>query len=247
VVFSLVPAIHNIVGYLPFASALIDSIPYLQEFGFCFFLWLQLPWTDGSSMIYETLIPLINNKLQSFTMPGFLVSFQKTLQNPYLSVFINAVVPDPYRSNVMAVLFQGGTLVSGLPFFFTADYFTGLASIFIGILVPYYASVSVLSQAQSSNKVDKSVFHWWLKYWIIFLCFSYFYDAFTIALNLSHFPYWYQLKLGIIYWLQLPLTAGANKLYDRIISPVIKKIGLSKTDLKNNTNDKAIDDKIKQE
>jgi len=89
------------------------------------------------------------------------------------------------------------------------------------------------------------VIHCWLKYWIIFLCFSYCHDAVTLALNLSHFPYWYQLKLAVIYWLQLPITAGAERLYERIVKPVIKRIGL--TEINHHNTNGALDIKIKQE
>jgi len=110
VVFSLLAAIHGIVQYTPFA------------------------WT-----LYETVIPLFNNYLKSVTVPQFLQLFQNSLQNPYLAVFINTVVPDPIL------------LYSRL--FHRLAYF--------GMLVPYYASVSVLTQPHSNTQQEKDVLHWW--------------------------------------------------------------------------------------
>jgi len=228
VVFSVISFVHAVIPYVPFATRLFGAIPFLQELSFVFFIWLQLPWTDGSIVMYNYVIPFINKYLQRVSKPKILNSFNQNAeqQNFIIRLVINTIVPDKYRNNVLEILFQSGYLLCGFIFFFLPSYFAGLGCIIIGIGFPYYSSITILGlqkqSARENNEIQDKIV-WWLKYWVVYFSFSYLHDGITVILNLEYFPFWYQIKLFIIYWLQLPISYGAITVYEKVI-PMIFKI-----------------------
>merc|ERR1711988_1471912 len=236
VVFSLVSFIHGIIPYIPFASRMLQSIPYNHELLFIFFLWLQLPWTDGSSVVYRFIIPIVNrymNRLPKPSLPG-----DNEKRNLVMRLIIDYFVPAKYRGNVLDILLHGGTIVFGIIFFFTPSFLTGLGCLLVGIVFPYYASMSVLGQealisskAVSDQAEELEAYHklklelcdkmlWWIQYWIVYFTFSFLFDAMTTAFNLDAIPLWYHGKLATIMWLQLPMTRGAEALNKHISAMV---------------------------
>lgn len=53
----------------------------------------------------------------------------------------------------------------------------------------------------------------WLKYWIIFIIFEIIWDFLSDDIGLSILPLWYQFKLIILFWLQLPSNVPFNAKY----------------------------------
>lgn len=87
-------------------------------------------------------------------------------------------------------------------------------SVICGFVYPAYCSFKAL-ETQDTTEDDKQ----WLMYWTIFGLFTFcefFLDWFFFLL-----PFYYELKLAFILWLQLPQFRGAKYLYLAYIKPIL--------------------------
>ena len=57
VVYAVCSVLYISISYIPFASSLLESVPYRDELVFFFLLWLQIPFTRGVEIMY-VVVPL---------------------------------------------------------------------------------------------------------------------------------------------------------------------------------------------
>jgi len=86
----------------------------------------------------------------------------------------------------------------------------------IGFLYPAYASIKAI---ESQNKADDTQ---WLTYWVIFALFSL--VEFGSEVIEGWFPIYWICKFAAILYLYLPMTKGAQKIYDRVLHPLTQKL-----------------------
>ncbi|KAJ1797467.1 ER membrane protein DP1/Yop1 [Coemansia sp. RSA 2399] len=123
----------------------------------------------------------------------------------------------------LAVTFQAKT---GVPKVYGA---AGVASVWVTLvffnigapllvnLVGFgYAAYASLGAIESPGKEDDTQ---WLTYWVIFGLLNVV-EYFTGFL-LYWFPFFYVAKLGLLVWLMLPATRGAEKLYHAGVRPIM--------------------------
>merc|ERR1712159_308466 len=90
----------------------------------------------------------------------------------------------------------------------------GLLCNFVGFVYPAYASFKSL---ESQNTNDDRL---WLTYWVVYSCFCLI-EGF-LEYVLFWVPFYYPIKLAFLFFLFLPQTKGAMKLYEQILRPALK-------------------------
>ncbi len=85
----------------------------------------------------------------------------------------------------------------------------------IGVAYPTFKSIIALETPSAED--DKQ----WLTYWCIFGFLSVIDDFGCCILN--YIPYYYFIKVCILIWLFNPATQGASVLYNKVVSPLLKK------------------------
>merc|ERR1712070_148100 len=90
----------------------------------------------------------------------------------------------------------------------------GLLCNFVGFVYPAYASFKSL---ESQNTNDDRL---WLTYWVVYSCFCLI-EGF-LEYVLFWVPFYYPIKLAFLFFLFLPQTKGAMKLYEQFRRPALK-------------------------
>merc|ERR1712070_588467 len=90
----------------------------------------------------------------------------------------------------------------------------GLLCNFVGFVYPAYASFKSL---ESQNTNDDRL---WLTYWVVYSCFCLI-EGF-LEYVLFWVPFYYPIKLAFLFFLFLPQTQGAMKLYEQFLHPALK-------------------------
>merc|ERR1711998_435718 len=90
----------------------------------------------------------------------------------------------------------------------------GLLCNFVGFVYPAYASFKSL---ESQNTNDDRL---WLTYWVVYSCFCLI-EGF-LEYILFWVPFYYPIKLAFLFFLFLPQTKGAMKLYEQFLRPALK-------------------------
>merc|ERR1712070_1226549 len=85
---------------------------------------------------------------------------------------------------------------------------------FVAVVYPAYASFKSL-EAKSESE-DRA----WLTYWVVYSCFSLI-EGF-LEYMLFWVPFYYPMKLAFLFFLFLPQTKGAMKLYEQFLRPALK-------------------------
>lgn len=83
----------------------------------------------------------------------------------------------------------------------------------IGFLYPAYISVKAIESADKSDDTQ------WLTYWVVFALFNVF--EFASDEIVGWFPVYWLAKCGLMMYLYMPFTQGAQKLYVRFIRPFV--------------------------
>merc|ERR1711998_266872 len=90
----------------------------------------------------------------------------------------------------------------------------GLLCNFVGFVYPAYASFKSL-ESKDANE-DRL----WLTYWVVYSCFCLI-EGF-LEYVLFWVPFYYPIKLAFLFFLFLPQTQGAMKLYEQFLRPLLK-------------------------
>jgi len=80
-----------------------------------------------------------------------------------------------------------------------------------GFLYPAYISIKAI---ETTNKDDDKE---WLTYWVVFALLNV--VEFFSNTIVHYFPFYWLLKCAFLIYLYLPMTMGAQKLYDGVIRP----------------------------
>lgn len=86
-----------------------------------------------------------------------------------------------------------------------------LACNITGFLYPAYVSIKAI---ESHTKEDDTQ---WLTYWVVFALLNVI--EFFSSTILYYFPFYWLLKCVFLLWLHMPMTLGAQLLYERVIRP----------------------------
>merc|ERR1712159_766321 len=111
-------------------------------------------------------------------------------------------------------LYIAAGLCLALTIFILFGFGAGLLCNFVGFVYPAFASFKSL---ESSNANDDRL---WLTYWVVYSCFCLI-EGFLEYL-LFWVPFYFPIKLGFLFYLFLPQTQGARKLYEAILRPALK-------------------------
>uniref|UniRef100_A0A915KRH8 Receptor expression-enhancing protein n=1 Tax=Romanomermis culicivorax TaxID=13658 RepID=A0A915KRH8_ROMCU len=90
-------------------------------------------------------------------------------------------------------------------------YFAELACNFVGFVYPAYMSFKAI---ESPSKDDDTQ---WLTYWVVFAVFNVI--EFASDVIVGWFPFYWLVKCALMLYLHLPMTKGAEKLYNAYIRP----------------------------
>ena len=136
-------------------------------------------------------------------------------------------------------LLEAGVLLIGFVFFITPGFMTALGVVFVSLAVPVYYSITSIGKwrkslrrrgkASASGKPVEEVgdiVQFRLIYWVIAMPLT----ALFILLEqvgIYQVPGWYHFKLGLFLWLQFPMLGGAENLYARF-SSILMRVGVIK-------------------
>jgi len=81
----------------------------------------------------------------------------------------------------------------------------------VGFAYPAYSSFKALRSPSVEDDQQ------WLTYWVVYGFFSVF--EYWLDLFISWFPFYYEIKLLFVVWLQFPGVNGAKFIYDTVIAP----------------------------
>merc|ERR1712107_44070 len=84
----------------------------------------------------------------------------------------------------------------------------------IGFLYPAYESFKAIES-------NSALTAFWLRYWIVFAFISTF--EHMLYYILVWIPFYYPIKLGLLYWLFATRTQGANYAYRWMVSPILRR------------------------
>uniref|UniRef100_A0A914D5R9 Receptor expression-enhancing protein n=1 Tax=Acrobeloides nanus TaxID=290746 RepID=A0A914D5R9_9BILA len=154
----------------------------------------------------------IDRKLIKMPLPPqidkFIADFDKLLHEP--GAVTNVLATIEAKTGVKRLHFAGGLfLVHALYLIFGR--WAELLCNFIGFLYPAYISIKAIETAHKEDDTQ------WLTYWVVFALFSvveFFSDVFV-----RYFPLYWLVKCIFLLWLHLPMTLGAQKIYNRFIRP----------------------------
>ncbi|XP_043070865.1 uncharacterized protein LOC6559206 isoform X3 [Drosophila grimshawi] len=93
--------------------------------------------------------------------------------------------------------------------------FSRLIILFLGTLYPAYASYKAVRTKNVKEYVK------WMMYWIVFAFFTCI-ETFT-DIFLSWFPFYYEVKVVIVFWLLSPATKGSSTLYRKFVHPMLTR------------------------
>ncbi|BES98463.1 TB2/DP1, HVA22 family [Nesidiocoris tenuis] len=85
-----------------------------------------------------------------------------------------------------------------------------------GVLYPAYGSYKAV-RAKNVKEYLK-----WMMYWIIFAIFLCV-ETFTDVLLGFWFPFYYEIKVALVFWLHSPATRGSSFLYRKFVHPALIK------------------------
>ncbi|VDD85802.1 unnamed protein product [Enterobius vermicularis] len=151
-----------------------------------------------------------------FTIPPavqkFLDDLDKKLHEP--NVFTDALNTIETSVGIKRLhLVVGMILIHAL--YLVIGYAAELLCNTIGFLYPAYMSIKAVESAPKEDDTH------WLTYWIIFALFNVF-DFFSSTVT-KYFPVYWLVKCAFLLWLYLPMTMGAQKVYQNFVKPFMLK------------------------
>ncbi|XP_034652580.1 uncharacterized protein LOC117891292 isoform X5 [Drosophila subobscura] len=90
-----------------------------------------------------------------------------------------------------------------------------LLILFFGTLYPAYASYKAVRTKNVKEYVK------WMMYWIVFAFFTCI-ETFT-DIFISWFPFYYEVKVVLVFWLLSPATKGSSTLYRKFVHPMLTR------------------------
>ncbi|EDV56721.1 receptor expression-enhancing protein 4 isoform X12 [Drosophila erecta] len=93
--------------------------------------------------------------------------------------------------------------------------FSRLIILFCGTLYPAYASYKAVRTKDVKEYVK------WMMYWIVFAFFTCI-ETFT-DIFISWLPFYYEVKVALVFWLLSPATKGSSTLYRKFVHPMLTR------------------------
>jgi receptor expression-enhancing protein 5/6 len=90
-----------------------------------------------------------------------------------------------------------------------------LISRVVGVCYPAFESLKALETARGQD--DKK----WLTYWVVFALFNF--SEHFLEWIVGLVPFYFVIKMAFLLWLYLPLTNGADLIYDKFVYKYFKK------------------------
>ena len=95
------------------------------------------------------------------------------------------------------------------------DIFASGCTTLVGVVYPIIRSIIAL---ETQDKNDDTQ---WLTYWSIYGILSLIDECTSILLN--RIPYYFFIKVCFLIWLFNPMTLGAQKIFESVVKPIMKK------------------------
>uniref|UniRef100_A0A1B6G5J1 Receptor expression-enhancing protein n=1 Tax=Cuerna arida TaxID=1464854 RepID=A0A1B6G5J1_9HEMI len=95
-------------------------------------------------------------------------------------------------------------------------FFYSIFRLLFGILYPAYASYKAVRTKNVKEYVK------WMMYWIVFALFTCA-ETFTDVFLSFWFPFYYEIKVVLVFWLLSPATKGSSILYRNFVHPGLIK------------------------
>ena len=164
---------------------------YFYHIEMFFFLWLYLPYTDGATLVFDTVT-------QPYIAP-IVEPLAKTFEG-WLSMVVSAAVSATHIWILYAVFVF---FPAGLKRFITVS---------VGTVYPLAASIVAVTTPQGDDDT------FWLTYWS---CYGILYLLMDWAENyIGKFPGFYLVVLFCTAYLMVPIFNGAEKVYRNILVPL---------------------------
>eukprot|EP00547_Thalassionema_nitzschioides_P007795 CAMPEP_0194222776 /NCGR_PEP_ID=MMETSP0156-20130528/33740_1 /TAXON_ID=33649 /ORGANISM="Thalassionema nitzschioides, Strain L26-B" /LENGTH=359 /DNA_ID=CAMNT_0038953703 /DNA_START=63 /DNA_END=1142 /DNA_ORIENTATION=+ len=180
-----------------FIDTIADHVPFVAnhwyEMEFFITLWLLLPWTDGSSFVYDSIfVPFLVPMMNGFN--------DKIGNGKKIQALILTAVNSSYLGLVWWI------------FMMMPEEARRFVTVVIGTVYPIIASVAALSHHEGNAET------FWLTYWS---CFSILFVAMDYLEELvGGIPGFYSLILVATVYLFLPMFQGANVVFRRVLVPL---------------------------
>lgn len=203
-------------------SYLFDVIPMLPQIKLFILLWLQLPGTDGTGVLYGLIIPLVNKHIAAVQLPDSPIDQDKG--NALLTLIGTVLVTFkmiPSVNFARSFISESGFVLLGLGFLPCPGFIVRLGSVLVGLVFPMYASIGALPCKEQVSDKSIALARRWLQYWLVFTLFRAVHSTATMVVG-GLIPFWYHAELLLIMWLQLPLFQGASKIHARMLLELAK-------------------------
>jgi hypothetical protein len=200
----VVIAASTLLTAIPFVPFALSYVTCYHEVRFVALLWLMLPATDGATVAFSLLVPLINRHVKA--IPKMPVDAAKS--NLVLRALVFArVISERRQQQLQEVLSHGGSIILlATVFFFTPGFVTQYGCILVGVAFPLYESV--LAQRAPPRR---SSCVWWLTYWLAYVVAKFAHAH--LSARLGSLPLWSHVELAATIWLQLPYFRGAQRVF----------------------------------
>mmetsp|Transcript_9523 Transcript_9523/g.15848 ORF Transcript_9523/g.15848 Transcript_9523/m.15848 type:complete len:361 (+) Transcript_9523:132-1214(+) len=193
-----------------FMDTIADNVPFVAdhwyEFEFFITLWFLLPWTDGSTLLYDTI-----------TKPLLAPLFQK-----------GKLLMDGKFQIIFALVNSGYLWIVWMAFMTLPEEARRFVVIAVGTVYPMMASTAAITTKNSKNGKSGSINRkdddggaeetFWLTYWacysILFVAMDY---AETFVGTIKGF---YSICLVATVYLFLPMFRGAEQVFRNILVPL---------------------------
>lgn len=164
---------------------------YFVHFTFLFFLWLQLPYTDGAALIFDKITkPIVAPLIMPLT------------EN--LGSWMNALISSAVSISHIWVLWA--------VFVFFPPGLKRFITISVATIYPIMASIT----AAITDTAEDDTF--WLTYWSCFGCLYLIVD--WLEAFLGNIPGFYLLVLFCVAYLMIPAINGAEKVFRNVLVPL---------------------------
>lgn len=166
-----------------------------------FMLWLHLPWTQGSNVLYNIVSPIVNPYANKIGRENN----NERANSVFSAMSILRIFPES-RVHFLKDMWAQGPAVFGLMFLFAPGFLTYRGCLLIGMALPAYISIGLVESRETRNM------EWWLVYFVVLSVVEYLVNG--IGAAFSWLPFFYHAKLILILWLQFPYFRGAQKIFN---------------------------------
>ena len=193
---------------IPVLRHFLPLLPYYQLVQCVIVLWLLVPFVNGSATVRDAWLKLIVKVSPLFSQGTTKVE----ATTPLIRTMAGFVMPAALVERIAQFLAGGYILLLAVPFFFSPRFVLHFGCALVGVLAPAHVSLSLdPSRGESAPAITE-----WLQYWIIFVLFHLAHELLEVRMEVL--PFWYDLEMLALLYLQLPAYRGAVTLATAVVN-----------------------------